>query len=334
MFKQLFGHPRPSSDQDSTTPPSTVSGAAGGFDRFKQALKSTSQSLMSQITRMGPDTGDGAKPLTEADYEALEETLIKADFGVDLALELTDQLRKQPRMTTADLTTFFKNALSNVLLKQPVSAFQLRYDDDHLNVYLIVGVNGAGKTTLIGKLSHRLVQAGKKVVVAAGDTFRAAAEEQLAIWVQRAGATLVQTDTNDAAAVVYDSIKEAMAQQANVLIIDTAGRLQNQVNLMEELNKIKRIIDKEAPPDIVYEALLVLDATTGQNALRQAELFMKSVDLTGIALTKLDGSAKGGIVFNIAKQFGLPVKLVGVGEQLDDLKDFSPEAFLSGLFEA
>ncbi len=304
--------------------------AASGLDKLKSAVSVTGRALVGKILSLG---ADASRVLTEDDLETIEETLIRADVGVDMAVELTEKIRKNPAVHPTDkLKVFLQDEFSRALALGP-HANELRYEAGKLNLYLIVGVNGAGKTTLIGKLAHRFVQQGKKVVIAAGDTFRAAAEDQIEVWAQRAGAELVRKDNADTAAVIYDSIHHAVESKADVLIIDTAGRLQNKFNLMEELRKVKRIIEREAPADLVYEALLVIDATTGQNALRQAEVFQEAVQLTGVALTKLDGSAKGGIVFNIAKQYHLPVKLVGVGEKIEDIRDFDAQAFVNALFD-
>ena len=211
-----------------------------------------------------------------------------------------------------------------------VSNLSFKIENGH--IYGLLGPNGAGKTTLIGKLANRFRLQGKKVLVAAGDTFRAAAEEQLNVWSERAGADIFRKDGIDAAAVVYDSIMKAKSEKYDVLLIDTAGRLQNKKNLMEELQKVKNVIDKLAAESL-RESILVLDANTGQNGLTQAKLFTEVADLTSVALTKLDGSAKGGIVIAIAKELSLPVKLVGVGEKMTDLKDFNQHEFIEALFE-
>ena len=202
---------------------------------------------------------------------------------------------------------------------------------DGLNILFITGVNGVGKTTLIGKLAYQFKQGGKKVLVAAADTFRAAAEEQLDIWSKRAGADIVRKDKGDPAAVVYEAIDKAKNENYDILLVDTAGRLQNKFNLMEELSKIKSVIDKKAP-EALRECILVLDANTGQNGLQQAKVFTEAVNLTSVALTKLDGSAKGAIVLAIAKELKLPVKLIGVGEKMEDLKEFIPDDFINALF--
>ena len=201
-----------------------------------------------------------------------------------------------------------------------------------VTVILVVGVNGVGKTTLIGKMAYMFKQQGKRVLIAAGDTFRAAAEEQIDIWSKRSGADIVRKDKADPASVVYETIQKAKNEKYDIILIDTAGRLQNKFNLMEELTKIKTIIDKNAP-DALRESLLVIDANTGQNGLQQAKVFKKCVNLSAVALTKLDGSAKGAIVLAIAKDLGLPVKLVGVGEKMEDLKQFDSKEFINALFE-
>ena len=208
----------------------------------------------------------------------------------------------------------------------------MNFSDNSLNIYFISGVNGVGKTTLIAKLAYKFKQEGKKVLIAAGDTFRAAAEEQLNIWSNRAGADIVRRDKADPASVVYEAIQKAKSEGYDVILVDTAGRLQNKFNLMEELAKIKGVIDKNSP-DALRECMLVLDANTGQNGLQQAKIFLDAVNVTSVALTKLDGSAKGAIVLAIAKELKLPVKLIGVGEKMEDLKSFNPEDFINALFE-
>ena len=208
----------------------------------------------------------------------------------------------------------------------------MNFKENGLNIYFITGVNGAGKTTLIGKMAYMFKERGKKVLVAAGDTFRAAAEEQADIWSKRSGADIVRRDKADPASVVYEAIQKGVNDGYDVLLIDTAGRLQNKFNLMEELQKIKTVVDKNAP-DCLRESILVIDANTGQNGLQQAQVFKECVNLTAVALTKLDGTAKGGIVLAIAKNLGLPVKLVGVGEKMEDLKPFESSEFIKALFE-
>ena len=208
----------------------------------------------------------------------------------------------------------------------------MNYKENELNIYFIAGVNGVGKTTLIAKLAYKFKQEGKKVLVAAGDTFRAAAEEQLNIWSVRAGADIVRRDKADPASVVYEAIQKAKNENYDVILVDTAGRLQNKFNLMEELSKIKTVIDKQAP-DALRESILVIDANTGQNGLQQAKVFSQAVNLTSVALTKLDGSSKGAIIIAIAREMKLPVKMVGVGEKMEDLKPFIPDDFIDAIFE-
>ena len=259
----------------------------------------------------------------------MEELLIKADLGVGTAADIVDKLRKQNDKKPSQVREYLQNEFSQIL--NSAGDNTLKYKDSELNLYFVVGVNGAGKTTLIGKLANRFKQQGKKVLVAAGDTFRAAAEEQLDIWSKRAGADIVRNDGADPASVVFDAIKKAKNENYDVVLIDTAGRLQNKFNLMQELSKIKSVIDKNAPESL-RESILVLDANTGQNGLSQAKVFTECVNLTAVALTKLDGSAKGGIIIAIAKEMNLPVKLIGVGEQMDDLKDFDAADFVKALF--
>lgn len=261
--------------------------------------------------------------------EDMEDLLISADLGVNYATELTDKLRKQNKIKPSKVKEFLQEEFLKTL--EEAGSCQLAYNPNELNIYLVTGVNGAGKTTLIGKLAYKFKQEGKKVLIAAGDTFRAAAEEQADIWSKRAGADIVRRDKADPASVVYEAIQKGNNEGYNVLLIDTAGRLQNKFNLMEELSKIKTVIDKNAP-EALRESILVIDANTGQNGLQQAKVFKECVNLTAVALTKLDGSAKGAIVLAIAKDLGLPVKLVGVGEKIEDLKDFDSKDFVNALF--
>ena len=265
-------------------------------------------------------------------YEELEEALILADIGASTAADTVVQLRKrvsQKLLTRADEV---KDALRDILAeKLDVGDTALRVDTQP-SVVLIIGVNGVGKTTSIGKLAARLKSEGKKVLLCAGDTFRAAAADQLEIWANRAGVDIVrQHEGADPGAVLFDALQAAKARHADVVLCDTAGRLHNKQNLMNELAKLRKIIDRETP-DAAKETLLVLDATTGQNGLIQARSFKETAGLTGIVLTKLDGTAKGGIVIAIARELGVPVKFVGVGEGIDDLKPFDPEEFVNDLF--
>ena len=264
-------------------------------------------------------------------YEELEEALILADIGAATAADTVVQLRKrvsQKLLTRADEV---KDALRDILAEKLDVGDTALHVDTQPSVVLIIGVNGVGKTTSIGKLAARLKSEGKKVLLCAGDTFRAAAADQLEIWANRAGVDIVrQHEGADPGAVLFDALQAAKARHADVVLCDTAGRLHNKQNLMNELNKIRRVIDREGTASS-KEVLLVLDATTGQNGLIQAKQFLDTADLTGIVLTKLDGTAKGGIVFAIANDLQLPVKYVGVGEQIDDLLEFKPAEFVEAL---
>lgn len=295
------------------------------FDGLKKTISNTTQNLVDSVV----SSVEEEEEFDDFILDDMEDLLIKADLGVSLASSVTDKLRKQTKVKPSQIREFLKEEFSSIL--NDVGSCELNFDDNGLNIYFITGVNGAGKTTLIAKLAYKFKMSGKKVLLAAGDTFRAAAEEQLDIWAQRAGVDIVRKDGIDAAAVVFDAIKKAQNENYDVLLIDTAGRLHNKRNLMEELNKVKSVIDKLAPQSL-KESILVLDANTGQNGLSQAKLFSECVNLTSVALTKLDGSAKGGIIIAIAKEFNLPVKLVGIGEKLEDLKLFDSQDFIDALF--
>ena len=295
------------------------------FESLKKTIENTSQSLVGNIVKQV----EQEEEFDEFILDDMEELLIKADLGVNTASSIVDKLRKQNNMKPSQVREYLQNEFSSIL--NAAGSNSLNYKCNELNLYFIVGVNGAGKTTLIAKLAYRFKQQGKKVLVAAGDTFRAAAEEQLDIWSKRAGADIVRNDGADPASVVFDAIKKAKDENYDVILVDTAGRLQNKFNLMQELSKIKSVIDKNAP-DSLRESMLVLDANTGQNGLSQAKVFSECVNLTSVALTKLDGSAKGGIIISIAKEMNLPVKLIGVGEKMEDLKDFSASDFVKALF--
>ena len=295
------------------------------FESLKKTIENTSQTLVGNIVKQV----ENEEEFDEFILDDMEELLIKADLGVNTASSIVDKLRKQNNMKPSQVREYLQKEFSSIL--DNTGSTQLNGKDNEMNIYFIVGVNGAGKTTLIGKLAHRFRQQGKKVLVAAGDTFRAAAEEQLDIWSKRAGADIVRNDGADPASVVFDAIKKAKEENYDVILVDTAGRLQNKFNLMQELSKIKAVIDKNAP-DSLRESILVLDANTGQNGLSQAKVFTECVNLTSVALTKLDGSAKGGIIISIAKEMNLPVKLIGVGEKMEDLKDFDAHDFVKALF--
>ena len=298
----------------------------GFFDKIKQGLKKTSDAVNHSL-----DSVFAAFVKVDDDLlEELEEALILSDVGASTAAKIVAEVEKRAKLrktTTADeLRDLLREVLTdNMLDNQPLNT------DGKPAVILVIGVNGVGKTTSIGKLAARYVTEGKKVMLSAADTFRAAAADQLEIWAKRAGADIVRHGEGaDPAAVVFDSISAAKARGSDIIIVDTAGRLHNKANLMNELAKIDRVISRELP-DASRETLLVLDATTGQNAVHQAEEFNKAAELTGIILTKLDGTAKGGIVIAISAGLGVPVKLVGVGEGIDDLIDFDRAAFLEAI---
>ena len=266
-------------------------------------------------------------------WEELEEALIRADVGVKTSMVLIEDVQERAREAKAEdgkhVLGLLKARMHEELADKDRS---LRLEDGKTNVWLIVGVNGVGKTTTIGKLGKRLRDEGHRPLMAAGDTFRAAAAEQLTTWAERAGAEIVRgSEGGDPSSVIFDGVAAAAARDCDIVLADTAGRLHNKSNLMAELSKVRRVAAKE--PGHVTEVLLVLDATTGQNGMAQATVFTEAVDVTGVVLTKLDGSAKGGIVFAIESELGLPVKLVGLGEGVDDLVDFEPEAFVDALFE-
>lgn len=298
----------------------------GFFDKIKQGLKKTSDAVNHSL-----DSVFAAFVKVDDDLlEELEEALILSDVGASTAAKIVAEVEKRAKLrktTTADeLRDLLREVLTdNMLDNQPLNT------DGKPAVILVIGVNGVGKTTSIGKLAARYVNEGKKVMLSAADTFRAAAADQLEIWAKRAGADIVRHGEGaDPAAVVFDSISAAKARGSDIIIVDTAGRLHNKANLMNELAKIDRVISRELP-DASRETLLVLDATTSQNAVHQAEEFNKAAELTGIILTKLDGTAKGGIVIAISAGLGVPVKLVGVGEGIDDLIDFDRAAFLEAI---
>ena len=296
------------------------------FDKLKNTVSKTAQALVGNVV----DAVSDEEEFSDFVLDDMEDLLISADLGVGYAGELVDKLRGQDKIKPSQVKEFLENEFLEILNKTGSS--EISYKDGELNIYFITGVNGAGKTTLIGKMAYRFKERGKRVLIAAGDTFRAAAEEQVDIWSKRSGADIVRRDKADPASVVYEAIQKARNEKYDVILVDTAGRLQNKFNLMEELSKIKGVIDKNAPNEL-RESFLVIDANTGQNGLQQAKVFKECVNLTAVALTKLDGSAKGAIVLAIAKELGLPVKLVGVGEKMEDLKDFESKEFIKALFE-
>ena len=299
----------------------------GFFDKLKNGLNKTKTSFDDKINNVFKNF----RKVDEDFLDELEEVLIMSDIGMDTSIKIISSLRERIKKEKIQDEEDVKQALREEMQKiLDVTDIEL-----HLNtkpsVILVVGVNGVGKTTSIGKMANRLAKDGKKVVVAAADTFRAAAVEQLEIWAKRAGADIVKRDEGvDPASVVYDAIKRTKENGADVLIVDTAGRLHNKKYLMDELNKIQKVINKEMP-DADKEVLLVIDGTTGQNAISQVKAFKQETDITGIVLTKLDGTAKGGVVIGIVEENKIPVKFIGVGEQIDDMEIFNSEDFVKAL---
>ena len=302
-------------------------------DKYKEGLSKTRQSFSSKLN----DLVARYRKVDEEFFEDLEEILISADVGVNTVMTLVEELEMEAKRQNIKDARELKDVISEKLVEiysgddfEVASPLNLQEND--LSVILFVGVNGVGKTTSIGKLAYQLSQEGKKVLLVAGDTFRAGAIQQLSVWGERVGVEVIkQSEGSDPAAVMYDGIQAAKSRGADVLLCDTAGRLQNKVNLMNELSKVKRVIEREIP-GAPHDVLLVLDATTGQNALIQAKQFQQATDVTGIILTKLDGTAKGGIVLAIRKELNIPVKYVGLGEKMTDLEPFDPQAFVYGLF--
>lgn len=301
----------------------------GFFDKLKKGLTKTRDSISKQVNNV-------FSVFVKVDdelFENLEEALIMADIGVEASTYIIEKLRENVKNKHITDGNEVKEELKNII-SEILSSVDCSVDTSTSpSVILVIGVNGVGKTTSIGKLASHYKSMGKKVMLAAADTFRAAAIDQLDIWAKRSGADIIKHQENsDPAAVVFDACAAAKARGADILICDTAGRLHNKKNLMAELAKINRVIDRELP-DSARETLLVLDATTGQNAVSQAKLFSETADITGIVLTKLDGTAKGGIVISIAKEQGIPVKFVGVGEGVDDLQEFNSADFAKAIFE-
>ncbi|GAV23685.1 signal recognition particle-docking protein FtsY [Carboxydothermus pertinax] len=300
----------------------------GFFDRLKDGLLKTKQNIVAKIEDVLKKSS-----VDEELFEKLEEILIEGDVGVKPSLELVEKLRKvakEQRISDGEqLKQVLKEEIRTILALGDNS---LKETSRNPQVILVVGVNGVGKTTTIGKLAYYFKQQGKQVILAACDTFRAAAIDQLEIWGNRTGCQVIKhSEGSDPAAVAFDAVKAAVARRADILIVDTAGRLHTKTNLMEELRKIKRVIEREVSgaPD---EILLVLDATTGQNALSQVEYFNKALELTGLVLTKLDGTAKGGVIIGIKSSYQIPIKFIGVGEKMDDLRPFDPHEFVEALF--
>ncbi len=293
---------------------------------LKSALYKTVGSLVEGVLNCAKN-----EKIDEFDLEDIETMLIKADLGVDLAVEIVEEI-KTKGLKSSELRGFLKEKFSTILNASQKEFKPLKFEKDKMNVYFVVGVNGAGKTTLIGKLANKFKKEGNKVLLVAGDTFRAAAEEQLDVWSKRAGVDILREDKANSAALVYKALDKAKAEGYNVVIIDSAGRLQNKFNLIEELKKIKNVILKKIE-DNVLETILVLDGSQGQNGLNQAMVFNEAVDITSLAITKLDGTSKGGIIISIANSLNLPTKLVGIGEGIDDIKEFNKDEFIEALFE-
>ncbi len=299
----------------------------GFFEKIAEGIKKTRDSMMGKVNSLL----NSFTKIDEDFFEELEETLIMCDIGVQTSVDICSELRKAVKEKGIKEPALIKDELKRIITEMLGEDKKLDLSSKPA-VIMVIGVNGAGKTTTIGKLAARLTSEGKKVIVAAADTFRAAAIDQLQVWVERAGAEIVKhSEGSDPAAVVFDAITAAKARGADVVICDTAGRLHNKKNLMDELKKITRICRQQAE-GCSLETLLVLDATTGQNAVNQAKLFSETADITGIVLTKLDGTAKGGIIITIHRELGIPVKLVGVGEKIDDLMDFSAHDYAEALF--
>lgn len=301
-------------------------------NKFKEGLAKTRNQFTSKVN----DLVAKYRKVDEDFFEGLEEILLQADVGFETVDELMEALRFEVQRKNIKDTAGIQSVISEKLVEiyeaGQENIMELQLENEGLSVILFVGVNGVGKTTTIGKLAHRLKSEGKKVMLAAGDTFRAGAIDQLQVWGDRVGVEVIkQAEGSDPAAVMYDAIRAAKTRNADVLICDTAGRLQNKVNLMNELEKIHRVISREIP-NAPHEVLLALDATTGQNALVQAQTFKEATNVTGIVLTKLDGTAKGGIVLAIRTKLHIPVKFVGLGEQMDDLQPFDAEKYVYGLF--
>ena len=301
----------------------------GFFNRLVEGLNKTRENIVSGMDSIF----SGFSAIDEDFYEELEETLIMGDLGIQTTMSVLEDLRKKVKEQHIKEPVECKQLLIDSIREQMDLGENAYEFENRKSVVLVIGVNGVGKTTSVGKLAGQLKDEGKKVILAAADTFRAAAIEQLTEWANRAGVEIIaQQEGSDPAAVIYDAVAAAKSRQADVLICDTAGRLHNKKNLMEELRKINRIIDKEYP-DAYRETLVVLDGTTGQNAMAQAKQFMEVADITGIILTKLDGTAKGGIAVAIQSELGIPVKYVGVGEKIDDLQKFNSEDFVTALFD-
>jgi fused signal recognition particle receptor len=301
-------------------------------EKYRIGMEKTRKGSMSLLRQLF----NRYKQVNEDFFDELEEIFVMADIGVDTVVKFIDELKEEPRVRNLNLVSELQpiiiDKMFDIYLKGEIVNSNLRFNKNGLSVFLFVGVNGSGKTTTIAKIANKLIKEGKKVLIAAGDTFRAAASEQLEVWGERLKTTVVTKEQgSDPSSVIFDAIKKAQAENYDVLLCDTAGRLQTKVNLMKELEKIKRVISREvegAPQD----TLLVIDATTGQNGLNQAKAFIEATDVTGIVLTKLDGTAKGGIVLGIRDKYGIPIKFVTLGEKIEDIEYFDLENYIYGLF--
>jgi fused signal recognition particle receptor len=343
LLDKIGGLPQPDDGvvaEEADAPPPTVAalpvqdkpkGEAGFFERLKLGLKKTKDGLVGRIDTLVL----GKKEIDAETLEELEEILITSDIGVKTTVELIRTLEQRLGRNELKDGDALRTALKDeILARLEAHHSVLDIGGQQPFVLLVIGVNGVGKTTTIGKLASRYSASGRKVLLAAADTFRAAAAEQLEAWGDRSGVDVIRhKEGADPSAVVFDACKAAVARQVDILIVDTAGRLHTKVNLMEEMKKIRRVIDREIP-GAPHETLLVVDAATGQNAVSQARLFKDAAGVTGIALTKLDGTAKGGIVVAVSHEFALPVRYIGVGESIDDLRDFNPREFTDALFQA
>lgn len=301
-------------------------------EKYRIGMEKTRSGVFSRLKKILGSYNE----ITEELFDELEEIFVMADIGVETVVEFVDELKNDPRVkgltSASELQPIIVDKMFDIYLKGEIVNSNLNFNPDGLSVFLFVGVNGTGKTTTIAKVAHKLKQEGKKVLLAAGDTFRAGAIEQLKIWSGRVGCEVVaKEEGSDPSSVIFDAIKKAKAEGYDVILCDTAGRLQTKVNLMNELAKIKRVISRELP-NAPHDTLLVIDATTGQNGLSQAKAFIEATDVTGIVLTKLDGTAKGGIVLAIRHIYNIPIKFVGLGEKITDLEYFDIEKYIYGLF--
>jgi len=325
-FKRKSDPPSPPAPDPAAEDPSAQEARRGVFARLKQRLSKTRRSFADGVGRILT----GKRKIDAELLDQIEELLITADVGVQTATELIERISTAQAADAGELQRVLRAEILSILTRQAHAAQAVAAAP---HVIMVAGVNGVGKTTTIGKLAARYTAAGKTVLIAAADTFRAAAVDQLAIWAERAGAGLVRhKDGTDPAAVAYDAVDAAVSRGIDVVIVDTAGRLHTKINLMEEIKKVKRSIAKRLP-DAPHEVLLVLDATTGQNAVSQARMFNEALSVTGLALTKLDGTAKGGIVIAVCRAFNIPLRYIGIGEAIEDLQDFDPEQFVDALFD-